>query len=327
MTVDLAAKLAFLRSQGTLDHAIECVETHMAYVFLSEHRAWKLKKPVRLPYLDHSSLEQRRHSCVQEARLGRRLAASVYQEVVPLVAGPGGLAIDGAGEIVDWLVVMRRLPAARMLPRMLADGTATPAGAEALGDVLAAFYRGAAPAPWSGAEYRRRLRDTAIAEAGELVERGAPRSTIAAIVQAQLAGVERDAGALDARIAEGRVIDAHGDLRPEHVCLESPPVVIDPLEFDDELRLLDAVSELAFFALECERLRATWFGHRVLARYVERSADRAPPALIALYRSQHALTRALIALRHIDDAAPADQARWRARADEYLASAVHAGSG
>lgn len=320
MSVDPAAKLAFLRSQGGLDHAVECIETHMAWVFLSERRAWKLKKPVRLPYLDHSTVERRRHSCEQEVRLGRRLAPTVYLGVVPLVAGPGGLALDGAGEIVDWLVVMRRLPAERMLPRMLAEDSATPADADVLGDLLAAFYHEAARVPLRGVDYRNRLRATIVADAGELIDRGASRAQIEAIVQAQLTAIRREASALDARLAEGRVVDAHGDLRPDHVCLESPPVVIDPLEFDDDLRRLDAVSELAFFALECERLRAAWFGNRVLARCLERSGDQPPPAIVALYRSQHAMTRALIALRHIDDAPAAEQLRWRARADEYLRS-------
>lgn len=329
MTIGLAEKLAFLRSQAALDHVVECVETHMAWVFLSERRAWKIKKPVRLPYLDHSTVERRRHSCLAEVRLGRRLAANAYLGAMPLVAGPRGLEIDPVSladeagqEIVDWLVVMRRLPAERMLPGMLARGAATPVDADALGDLLAAFYREAACAPWSGDDYRHRLRRTLVTDAGELVERGGSRSRIAAIVRAQLAAIAREAGALDQRIAEGRVVDAHGDLRPEHVCLESPPVVIDPLEFDDELRMLDAASELAFFALECERLRATWFGNRVLARYAERSGDRVPPAVLALYRNQHALTRALIALRHLDDAGRAAQPRWRAKADEYLASMV-----
>jgi aminoglycoside phosphotransferase family enzyme len=329
MMFDLAAKIAFLRSQGALDHVVECIETHMAWVFLSERRAWKIKKPVRLPYLDHSTVEQRRHSCLAELRLGRRLAANVYLDVVPLVAGPHGLGIDGAGEIVDWLVVMRRLPAEQMLPQMLARGAATPADADALGDLLAAFYRDAARAPWTGDDYRHRLRNTVVTEAGELALRGAPRPRILPLVHAQLAGIGREAAALDQRIAGGRVVDAHGDLRPEHVCFESPPVVppvvIDPLEFDDELRMLDAVSELEFFALECERLRATWFGNRVLARYAERSGDRAPPAVVALYRNQHALTRALIALRHLDDAEPAAWPRWRAKADEYLSSTVRVG--
>lgn len=322
MTVDLETKLAFLRSQGTLDHVGECIETHMAWVFLTEDRAWKLKKPVRMPYLDHTSLEQRHHSCVQELRLGRRLAANVYLEVVPLVAGPRGLALGGEGEIVDWLVAMRRLPAARMLPRMLAAGTATPADTDALADLLVVFYRDAPRVPWSGADYRARLRATVVAQAAELIDRGAARSRVDAIAAAQLAALEREASLLDQRIADGRVVDAHGDLRPEHVCVESPPVVIDPLEFNDELRMLDAASELAFFALECERLRAAWFGNRLLVRYLERSGDRVPPAVFALYHNQHALTRALIALRHLDDATPAEQPRWRATADQYLVGLV-----
>ncbi|HSJ99888.1 MAG TPA: hypothetical protein VK932_01560 [Kofleriaceae bacterium] len=325
--VGSAEKLAFLRSLAAFDHVVECVETHMSWVFLTGHRAFKLKKPVRLPYLDHSTLERRRRSCENELRLGRRLAASVYEQVAPIVASPRGLAIGGDGEIVDWLVVMRRLPADRMLPQMLARGAATLAHADAVGELLTGLYRDARPAPWDGAEYRRRLRDTATAVASELIARAAPgdRSAqidrIARIAQAQRDAIEREAHALDARIAAGRVVEAHGDLRPEHVCLETPPVVIDPLEFNEDLRTLDAASELAFFALECERLGAGWFGARVVERYAGRAGDHIPPPLAALYRSGHALTRALLALRHLDDAPPADHARWRARAEDYLARA------
>jgi len=321
MTVDLATKLAFLRAPGALDGAVESIETHMSWVVLTEQRAFKLKKPVKLPYLDYTTVEQRRRVCEKELRLGRRLAASVYLDVVPLVAGAGGLALDGQGEIVDWIVVMRRLAADRMLPQMLARGVATVGDADAVADVLADFYRTARRASWDGAEYRHRLRNLVVSVAGELVQRGGPRAQIKSLVSGQLATIERDALSLDARIAAGRVVDAHGDLRPEHVCLESPPVIIDALEFDDDLRTLDAASELAFFALECERIGATWFGERVIARYAKCNGDQVPAPLAALYRGQHALTRALIALRHLDDVAPADQARWRTKAADYLARA------
>jgi aminoglycoside phosphotransferase family enzyme len=316
--IDLAAKLAFLRASGAFDGVTEVVETHMSWVFLTERHAFKLKKPVRLPYVDYTTIERRRSSCDKELRLGRRLATNVYERVVPLVAADDRLAIGGDGAIVDWLVVMRRLSLARMLPQMLARGAATARDADALGDVLAAFYRGAERSPWTAADYRRRTHDLIASVAGELVERGAPRASVAAIATATLAAIERESRALDARIAEGRVVDAHGDLRPEHVCLETPPVVIDPLEFDDGLRTLDAASELAFLALECERLDARWFGERVVARYVERTGDHPPAALVALYRTHHALTRALIALRHVADAPAVDRSRWRAKAAGYL---------
>ena len=321
MTTELAAKLAFLRASDAFDGVLEVVETHMSWVFLTERHAFKLKKPVHLPYVDYRTLERRRQSCDNELRLGRRLAANVYESVEPLVATPRGLATGGTGEIVDWLVVMRRLPRDRLLPQMLARGAATIADADAVGDVLAEFYRGARRTRWNAPEYRRRLREMVVAVGGELALRGAPRDVVSRLVRDELAGIEHEAGALDARVAGGRVVDAHGDLRPEHVCLETPPVVIDPLEFDDDLRTLDAASELAFFALECERLGASWFGARVLARYSERTEDRVPAALVTLYRGQHALTRALIALRHVDDVEPPDRPRWRAKADDYLARA------
>jgi aminoglycoside phosphotransferase family enzyme len=322
MRNELTAKLAFLRQSGAFDGVLEVVETHMSWVFLTERHAFKLKKPVHLPYVDYRTIERRRRSCDNELRLGRRLAASVYEAVVPLASTPAGLAIDGAGEIVDWLVVMRRLPNERMLPPLLARGEATLEHADAVGDLLAGFYRTAQRATWSAAEYQRRLRELVISAGGELVSRGASRTIVDPIMRDVLAGIEREAGTLAARIAAGRVVDAHGDLRPEHVCLETPPVVIDPLEFDDDLRTLDAASELAFFALECERLGASWFADRVLARCADGTGDRVPAALVALYRAQHALTRALIALRHVDDAEPSNQPRWRAKSADYLARAT-----
>ena len=323
MTTALSAKLAFLRASGAFDGVVEVRETHMSWVFLTARHAFKLKKPVHLPYVDYRTIARRRRSCENELRLGRRLAPDVYEAVVPLVAASGGLAIDGArGDVVDWIVVMRRLPDDRMLPAMLARGEATRAHADALADRLATFYATTPRATWSGGAYRRRLRALATEVGGELVRRGAVRDRVDRLVRAQLATIEREPAALDARIAAGRVVDAHGDLRPEHVCLETPPLVIDPLEFDDELRTLDAASELAFFALECERLGAAWFGERVLARYGERAGDDPPVVLHALYRAEHAMTRALIALRRLDDAEPADRARWRAKADDYLARAA-----
>ena len=323
MTIDLSAKVAFLRTTAAYpgDGPVEVIETHMSWVFLTVRRVFKLKKPVRMPYVDYRSIERRQRYCEKELDLGRRLAASVYLEVVPLVAGASGLSLGGDGEIVDWLVVMRRLDAEHMLPRMLARGAATVVHADAIADLLVAFYDRTRRAAWNAEQYRDRLRGLIVAVAGELVARGAACDEVAQVARAQFSVIEHHAGALAARIDAHRVVDCHGDLRPEHVCLETPPVVIDPLEFDPDLRMMDVGSELAFLALECDRLGAAWFGERVLAHYVERSGDRVPPRLLAFYRTQHALTRALIALRHLDDVPVPERARWRTKAGDYLARA------
>lgn len=319
-----AAKLAFLRASEAFDGVLEVIETHMSWVFLTQRHAFKLKKPVHLPFVDYRTLARRKQSCENELRLGRRLAVNVYDAVVPLVTTPSGLAIGGAGEVVDWLVVMRRLARDRMLPEMLAHGEATGDHADAVADILAHLYGTSPRTAWDPGEYRRRLCTQVRSTGDELLDRGASPAQVDRIVCEELVGIGQEAHALEARIARGYVVDAHGDLRPEHVCLEMPPVIIDPLEFDDDLRTLDTISELAFFALECERIGASWFAERVLARYAAVSGDPMPLPLRTLYRAQHALTRALIALRHVEDADECEQPRWRMKAEDYLARATSA---
>src|SRR3990170_2390421 len=121
--MDLPAKIAFLgRAEAYPDEtaSVERIETHMSWVFLTDRRAYKLKKPVRTSYLDHQTVEARRHACAEELRLNRRLAADVYLDLVPLTITGDVPTLGGTGEIVDWLVVMRRLPAERMLSNVIA---------------------------------------------------------------------------------------------------------------------------------------------------------------------------------------------------------------
>jgi aminoglycoside phosphotransferase family enzyme len=109
----LADKVAYLsrpESYGEGVGAVEVIETHMSYVFLVERLVYKLKKPVRYPFLDFSTLDARRFNCQEELRLNRRLARSVYLAVVPLSISSRGLDLEGTGEPVEWLVKMRRLP-------------------------------------------------------------------------------------------------------------------------------------------------------------------------------------------------------------------------
>ncbi|WP_206734360.1 hypothetical protein [Bradyrhizobium zhanjiangense] len=120
-------------------------ETHMSWVFLVGDKVYKLKKPVRFPYLDFSSVAKREAACRAELRLNRRLAQDVYLDVLPLVWSPKGLAIGGPGEEVDWLVMMRRLNERNMLDNSIVDGDVKTWELDRLAAVLAQFYRRAQP--------------------------------------------------------------------------------------------------------------------------------------------------------------------------------------
>ena len=323
----LAAKVAFLsrpESYAEPSRTVVTVETHMSWVFLLDQHAYKLKKPVRLPYLDFSTEALRRAACTDEVRLNRRLASDVYLAAVPLTFTAGhALAIEGAGRIVDWLVRMRRLPAERMLDRMIAARTLT---ADDVGRVvrrLAAFYRACAPIPTSAEAYLQRF----AAGIGEnLRELARPAYGLAAadvedLCERQRAALDRHADALAARARAGRIVEAHGDLRPEHVCIEAEPQVIDCLEFSLDLRSLDPVDELGFLTLECERLAAGWVHARVFAAFAEATADTPSPALVAFYQSYRAAIRAKIAAWHLNDDGIHAPAKWTARAADYIALA------
>ena len=120
-------------------------ETHMSWVFLTGDRAYKLKKPVRFPYLDFSTLALREAACRAEIRLNRRLASDVYLGVVPLRRSAATLSICGSGEVVDWLVVMRRLDESQMLDRALAEHRVQAWQVDRLVATLVQFYRRATP--------------------------------------------------------------------------------------------------------------------------------------------------------------------------------------
>jgi aminoglycoside phosphotransferase family enzyme len=215
---------------------------------------------------------------------------------------------------------MRRLPADRMLDNTIRNNSFSEDDLRKIAALLAEFYTEAARAPWSGLEYRMRLTVDVRATRSELKkpEYSLPGDVVEALACQQLTFLRQNSNMFEDRIAAGRVVDAHGDLRPEHICLESEPVVIDCLEFNHDLRTLDAASELMFLALECERLGQVGIGPFIMNVYSQKTGDVPRPELLNFYKSYHACIRAKIAVWHLKDAEPNDAARWTERAKEYL---------
>jgi aminoglycoside phosphotransferase family enzyme/predicted kinase len=321
----LGAKVAFLsrpESYPVPTTRVDALETHMSWVFLTDANAWKLKKPVRTRYLDFSSEALRRADCEAELRLNRRLSEGVYEATVPLVLDAQGRLRFGAdGRTVDWLVKMRRLPGGRMLDRLLREHALGPGDLERAIERLARFYRDAARVPTPPARYRARFAEEIAENRRELATPAyeLPLDSIETTCARQLALLSARPDLFDARA--GRIVEVHGDLRPEHICLEDTPQIIDCLEFSRELRLLDPVDELAFLALECERLGSPGLAPTIFATYAAVTGDAPPGALVDFYQSYRACVRARIAIRHLADPAPREPARWSAQARAYLALA------
>lgn len=321
----VAQKVAFLQNSSVYPHAplqVEVIETHMAWVFLAGELAYKMKKPVRYEFLDFTTLNGREFTCREEVRLNARLAPTVYLGVVPLrLDQKGKLTFEGDGPIVEWLVKMRRLPAGRMLDHLIEHGTVSEEEIRAVGEKLTAFYCTAPPVAQSlddiwqriAAEHERNVRllsDRQFALNHALTASVLQRMAAALIVARPLLAKRLDAGVY---------IEGHGDLRPEHVCLVSPPVVIDCLEFNRDLRIVDPFDEIAFLDLECERLGGAWIGQRILDFCLRELPPAPPPGLLAFYRGTRALLRARLALAHLTEQHPRMPEKWEPRARFYVA--------
>ena len=322
--IRLAEKVAFLKRPDTYPDAsprVAAVETHMSWVFLTESFAHKLKKPVRYEYLDFSTLEARRHNCEEEVRLNRRLAPRVYIAAVPLVVdAEGSLRLDGEGETVDWLVRMRRLPSERMLDAAIVRNTVRPRELKAIALLLASFFRTAIRVVIPPSQYRRRFRESIAGNKRELEapEFGLPADALKRVCETLGRVLTDEAPLFDRRVRRGCLVEGHGDLRPEHVYLGPEPAVIDCLEFNREFRVQDWADELAYLAMECERLGSPGVGKTILETCCRELDDRPPETLIDFYKAYRALLRAKLAILHLRDEDVSDPEKWRLRTAEYL---------
>jgi aminoglycoside phosphotransferase family enzyme len=327
--IDIDRKVAFLGSPTAYPEQpsrVERIETHFSWVFLTDRRVFKLKKPLCGEGFDFSSADARRRNAEQEVRLNRRLARDIYIGVVPLTLESGcDLAISGAGVVVDWLVEMVRLSAERMLDCRLARGDWRRADINALADRLARFFAAARRVNITPTVYLDRFRaecdDSRLA-----LQSGGPalRHAAQCVARRVEAFIDRRKDLLLQRLVDGRVVEGHGDLRPEHICLGPTPQIIDCLEFRADLRFLDPVEELAFLTMECDRMGARGIGPLLFRHYRLSTHDAPPPVLITFYRGIGALIRARIAILHLRESPVRDPAKWPRRAAEYLAIATRA---
>ena len=330
---DMEARLRCLAAyltQGDRRARVQRVETHMSWVLVGRTEVLKLKKPVRVPPVDYASVAARECNARRELRLNRRLAPGVYLGLLALQWHEGRLDavpeayLQPGRRAVDWAVVMRRLPQERMLDEVIRRGELVPAHLDAVVATLAPFYRDARRAAIDEGEYVARLRHS-IALSTSVLERFAFALPLAreACQRTDDALTARQ-GLARARVAERRIVEGHGDLRAEHVCLLEPPVVFDALEFDPRLGDVDPFDELCFLALECDLAGAPGIGALLHARAAVALDDAPPPALLGLYTAKNALMRARLSAAHLLDPAPRLPEKWLPQAARYLRRALAA---
>ncbi len=275
--------------------AVQRRETHVSQVFLAGAFAYKVKKPVHFPFLDASTLASRKKWCRLETSLNRRLAPELYLGVVPVVETPRGLRLGGKGRVVEWAVKMRRLPEERMLDQCLARGQVSRRAMTAVADVLFRFFRRAARSRTIGRYGAPRQVEALVLgnlrECEPFVGQLLPEADRAFLEEAYRQFLVLHEPLLGQRVRQGRVIDGHGDLRCENICMTSPVTIFDCVEFQPAFRCGDLVNDFSFLMMDLEFRGRRDLADALVTRYRRTMRDPACDVVLPFYQCHRSLVR------------------------------------
>jgi aminoglycoside phosphotransferase family enzyme/predicted kinase len=276
---------------------LQVAETHVSRIFLTGDRAWKLKKAVTLPYLDFSSLDQRRAACEREVELNRRTAPELYLGCRAVYrGGDGQLGFAPQGEPVEWLIEMRRFSADATFDCLADAGQLDVALIETLADAIATFHTRAETVDAGAVDTVTRTLTFNDAAFERRAPECLPAAELSAFRIALQAEFERQQALLATRQAAGRMRHGHGDLHLRNIALiDGRPVLFDCLEFDDGLAEIDTLYDFAFLLMDLLHHGCRDLANRALNRYLEASGDYDGLALLPLYVALRAAIRCHIA--------------------------------
>lgn len=251
---------------------LRLVETHISWVILTDAFAYKIKKPLRLSFLDFSTLLKREYYCAQEVLLNRRLAPEMYLGVLPVTSDSGNLWIGGkTGEVIDHVVWMQRMDDRRQMDLLLAQGEVEVGQMHKLAGILARFHEGAQRVKM--AETWKELYEEFADISGQApfldkyYEAGA-RAFIVEVVHWSHDFLKGIGARIEQRKESGFVVDGHGDLHCRNIILGDDPVIFDCIEFSEALRTLDVLNEVAFLCMDLERFGREDLASAFLDRYL-----------------------------------------------------------
>ena len=335
-TEDQAAAVAYLADPASHGGAaVARFETHAALVFVAGAYAYKIKRAVRYPYLDFSTLSRRRDALRRELELNSRTAPELYRAVRPLVrSDDGGLVLSEADAVeaattpvVEWVLVMRAFDQEALFDSLAERGALDDALVLQLAEAVIAAHREAEVVPKSQPNRggQAGVAETAAENEADFAARPDlfPAEAVAALQGETVAAIARLDPLLDVRQAEGKVRRCHGDLHLRNICLfEGRPRLFDALEFDEAMASIDLLYDLAFLLMDLEHRGLGDAANLLFNHYVLVGAEEAALGALPLFLSLRAAIRAKVAAAtELADADPGHKQRQHAEAERYFSAA------
>ena len=322
-----------LQDPALYDHPVrhfQVIETHISWVLLTGPYAYKIKKPVDLGFLDFSMLDKRHHYCNEELRLNQRLAPALYLAVIPITGSASQPELDGKGPVIEYAVKMREFAQSAQLDRALTRGEVHDEHIVDLARSVAQFHAGAAVAGDDSP-----FGDSAAVwqPVGQNFERIRPhldtatdRSLLDKLQAWSTQTYERLSSVWEERKHGGFVRECHGDMHLGNMALIDDRIMIfDCLEFNERLRWIDVMSEVAFVTMDLYDRGRPGLAHRFLNDYLQHSGDYPGLHVLRFYQVYRALVRAKVACLRLAQSGISAEARNEIRGHyrQYLRLAEH----
>lgn len=310
--------ISFLQDPASYSHMVESVEllqTHISYVTLAGDYAYKWKKPVNFGFLDFETLEKRKHFCIEELRLNRRLCPTLYLELVAVVQTEHGLqlGLEEDGKVVEYGIKMTRMNQELLMNNQLEAGNVNTKYLDNIIEKLVPFYKTAENSPELDVFGTAKGFGVNVIENFEQTESfvgGAALSqeSFDTLKKFSLNFLSRE-DVFDARISSGKIRDCHGDMYSANICLEEDVQIFDCIEFNERFRYSDIAADIAFLAMDLDYHGRSDLADYFVTAYVTKSGDETLLEVLNFYKIYRAYVRAKIALfTSSDPAVPKDVA-------------------
>lgn len=244
-----------------LPQTVELIETHASWVILTEHYAYKIKKPLIFSFLDFSTLEKRKYYCEQEYLLNNRLAPEMYLGILPLREEGDRIKVgEGPGQIIDYAVFMKRMDYSRQMDVLLKKGEVEEKNVVDIAVQVARFHQRVKAFKGNEQVEQIHARFADVATVSDFMKRYFGRQAeqlVEELVDYSAAFTSQYAFRFQERAKSGFVIDGHGDLHSRNIFLLDRAVIFDCIEFNDDYRRLDVLSDIAFFCMDLDQYQRT----------------------------------------------------------------------
>lgn len=283
---------------------IELIQTHISFVFLTEKYVYKIKKPVNFGFLDFSTLEKRKHYCEKELQLNRRLCPDIYLEVVSINKSDR-LKIGGEGEVVEYALKMKRLPQECIMTRLLQEGKVDKKTIDEISAIVAKFHADAQTnadiTGIGGIKATKYNWEENFAQTTKYIGQTISKADYE-FIQTQINNFMTTNRALfEARMAEGRIRDCHGDLHSGNIFITPQICIFDAIEFNDRFRYSDVAADVAFLAMDLDYQNRADLADHFINQYLRYSNDAQLKRLLPFYKCYRAYVRGKVISFRLDD--------------------------